>query len=61
MKRKKIYSLQNVEFLSSFYKTWMWQSNMTPLKAFKQKQLSLIKQNKDSFLWAPYVIVGNIQ
>jgi len=50
------------EFLSSFYKTWMWQSNMTPLKALRQTQLSFIKQNKDSSLWAPYVmVVGNIQ
>jgi hypothetical protein len=31
---------------------------MTPSKALRQTQLSFIKQNKDSTLWAPYVMVG---
>jgi CHAT domain-containing protein/tetratricopeptide (TPR) repeat protein len=56
-----LWSLQDQsasEFLTSFYKTWLRQSNMTPLKALRKTQLSFIKQNKDSKLWAPYVMVG---
>jgi CHAT domain-containing protein/Flp pilus assembly protein TadD len=46
------------DFFTSFYKTWLSKSNMTPLKALRQTQLSFIQQNKDSTLWAPYVMVG---
>jgi len=60
-----LWSLQDKSasvFLTSFYKTWLSHSNMTPLKALRQTQLSFIKQNKDSKLWAPYVmVVGNVQ
>ena len=56
-----LWSLQDKsasEFLTCFYKTWLSKSNMTPLKALRQTQISFIKQNKDSELWAPYVMVG---
>jgi len=56
-----LWSLQDQsasEFLTSFYKTWLSQSNMTPLNALRKTQLYFIKQNKDSTLWAPYVMVG---
>jgi len=60
-----LWSLQDQsasDFLISFYKTWLSKSNMTTLKALRQTKLSFIKQNKDSSLWAPYVmVVGNIQ
>jgi len=49
-------------FLISFYKTWLSNSNITPLKALRQTQLSFIQKNKDSSLWAPYVmVVGNVK
>ena len=60
-----LWSLQDQsakDFFTSFYKTWLSQSNMTPSKALRQTQLSFIKQNKDSSLWAPYVmVVRNLQ
>jgi len=60
-----LWSLQDQsakDFFTSFYKTWLSQSNMTPLKALRQTQLSFIKQNKDSELWAPYVmVVGDLK
>jgi len=50
------------DFLISFYKLWMSKSNMDPLQALRQTQLLFIKQNQDSSLWAPYVmVVGNVQ
>jgi len=55
-----LWSLQDqsaCDFLTNFYKTWLSKSNMTPLKALRQTQLSFIDQNKDSKLWAPYVLV----
>jgi len=56
-----LWSLQDLsasDFLTIFYKTWLSKSNMTPLKALRQTQLSFIKKNKDSTLWAPYVLIG---
>jgi CHAT domain-containing protein/Flp pilus assembly protein TadD len=53
-----LYDQSSSEFLSYFYKTWLSSANMTPSKALRHTQLSFIKQNKDSRLWAPYVMVG---
>jgi CHAT domain-containing protein len=53
-----LYDQSSSEFLSHFYKTWLGSADMTPSKALRQTQLSFIKQNKDSRLWAPYVMVG---
>jgi CHAT domain-containing protein len=53
-----LYDQSSSEFLSHFYKTWLSSAKMTPSKALRQTQLSFIEQNKDSTLWAPYVMVG---
>jgi len=53
-----LYDQSSSEFLSQFYRTWLGSAKMTPSKALRQTQLSFIKQNKDSELWAPYVMVG---
>ena len=47
-------------FFSRFYKTWLSTTNMIPSKALRETQLGYIKENKDSTLWAPYVLVGGI-
>jgi CHAT domain-containing protein/Flp pilus assembly protein TadD len=57
-----LYDQSSSEFISHFYKTWLGSAKMTPSKALRQTQLSFIKQNKDSSLWAPYVmVVRNLQ
>ncbi|KPA19728.1 repeat-containing protein [Candidatus Magnetomorum sp. HK-1] len=53
-----LYDQSSSEFLSHFYKTWLGKAKMTPSKALRKTQLSFIKQNKNSELWAPYVMVG---
>jgi CHAT domain-containing protein/Flp pilus assembly protein TadD len=53
-----LYDQSSSEFLSQFYQTWLGSAKMTPSNALRQTQLSFIKQNKDSTLWAPYVMVG---